>query len=156
MLQWITNTGKHLIIVVNFILIVAFGSRFYFDKVLADLNESLKIKNEILKQNLAFENTYKKIQQKIANVKIYTLSELSLPYLSEIVNSVPNGTSLSGFDYSGRRISFSAIIPSKESLQQVIINLKSLKFVKNISVPNIGKKSGNDQEIKADFILDLT
>lgn len=122
---------------------------------MADLNESLKIKNEILKQNIVFENNYKKIQQKIQNAGVFSLSNISLANLSAIIDSIPNGIILSNISYTGNKISFSATLPSKEIMKQMITNLNSLKFIKNINVPNVGKKSGNDQEIKADFIFDV-
>lgn len=148
-LFWITNTGKHVIIIVNFLLIAAFISRFYFDRVLSDLNDSIKVKNEVLKQNAGFEKRFNATQKKIATVKTFLqMAKLPLAYLSEITGFIPDGVKLSNLTYvGGKNITLDAVIPSKESMNILMQNLNSSKYIKNFSIQNVERKNGKDQEM---------
>lgn len=154
-LSWTTSTAKHLIIIVNFLLIAAFISRFYFDKVLADLNDSVKIKSEILKQNADFEKTYNDIQKKIVAVQTLSKSATLLPRLKEIVSVIPPEVKLTSISYTGSSVTFEAAVPDKNVLNILINNLKSIKYVKEVVVPSVEKKSGNDPQINSFFTLKI-
>ncbi len=154
-LKWLTSTAKHLIIVVNFLLIAAFISRFYFDKVLSDLNESIQIKSEILKQNSDFEKTYVDLQKKIKEISVLTGDEQLLTKFSELINVIPGEIKLTNFNYMDKNISFNAVSPSKQSLNIFLHNVKKLSFIKSISIPSIEKQSSNDTYISFFIVLKI-
>jgi hypothetical protein len=154
-LSWTTSTAKHLIIIINFLLIAAFISRFYFDKVLSDLNESVKIKSEILKQNSKFESTYKDLQKKIAAINTISQSGVILSRLEEVTGLIPNGIKFNSMNYLGQTLTFRASAPNRELLDQLINNLQSLSYVKSLSIPSIERRTGNNPGIDANFILKL-
>lgn len=152
-MTWTTNTGKHLIIIVNFVLIAAFISRFYFDKVLSDLNDSIKVKAEILKQNSKFESDYNRIRNKIIAIKTLSGTEKVLSNLQDIISVTPDGVKFSSLTYTANTISFQASIPTKEVFNTLINNLKSMQFVKSINISRVEKQKGNDPGIDSFFIL---
>jgi hypothetical protein len=155
MLSWVTSSAKHLIIIVNFLLIAAFISRFYFDKVLSDLNESVKIKSEILRQNSKFEKTYKELQRKLVAIDTLSEPQTIFPRLTEITSFIPNGVKFGSINYLSKTLTFTVISPNRELLNQLINNLKSLKYVKSLSIPSIERRMGLNSGIEAMFILKL-
>jgi Tfp pilus assembly protein PilN len=151
-LFWITSTGKHIIIIVNFILIAAFLSRFYFDRVLSDLNESLKVKAEILKQMAPFEKKYVSVAKKISQIeKLKKGQALTLFDFEETLALIPPGIKLSSYKQIGKTISFSAHAASKDILKLLINNLKSASRVQTVNLKRVEKQSVKDQEINAAF-----
>ncbi len=151
-----TNTGKHVIIIVNFILIAAFISRFYFDKILSDLNESIKVKSEILQQNADFEKRFNKLSNKLTTIKLLSInSTRPFQLLSEVISFMPEGVKLTNINFTGNNINFEANISSRETLNLLIQNLGSLDSVKNIDIASVIRKNGKDQTTNTRFVLNM-
>lgn len=141
----------------NFLLIAAFISRFYFDRILSDLNDSIKVKNEVLKQNADFEKRFNSAQKKIATVKTF-LKTAKIPsfYLAEIAGYIPDGVKLASLNYeNGKSITMSATVSSKELINTFMQNLNSSKYVKNFMVQNVARKNGKDQEMITEITIFL-
>lgn len=151
-LLWVTATGKHVIIIVNFVLIAAFLSRFYFDRVLSDLNESVNVKSEIIKQNAGFEKKYIALQKKIKEIKkITTGQDRPLKIITELASLLPPGINLSNFSLKDNEVTFQANIDSDNSLKLFLSNLNSSKMVKSVEISGVEKKNIKDQVINASF-----
>lgn len=156
MLLWITSTGKHIIIIVNFLLIAAFASRFYFDRVLSDLNESIKVKEEIIKSQAPFEKKFKSLQKQLTDIKKISADQ-EAPYatITELTALTPPNVKLSNFALSKKSLSFGALAPSKEVLKSFVDNLNTSKIFQNIEIKNVSKTSLKDQSIRAEFLVTL-
>ncbi len=147
-----TATGKHVIIIVNFILIASFLSRFYFDRVLSDLNESIKVKSEIIKQNSSFEADYKTLQNKIEDIKKITSAQnRPIQIISELASLLPPGINLNSFALNNKEATFQARIDSEDSLTIFLSNLNSSKIIENVTIESIEKQNVKDQIMNASF-----
>jgi Tfp pilus assembly protein PilN len=120
---------------------------------LSDLNESVKIKSEILRQNSKFENTYKALQKKLTAIETLSNSETVLPQFNEIITLVPAGAKFTNLSYSLKTLTFSASFPNREVLNTLNQNLKSLKYLKSIAIPSVEKSAGPAPVINALFVL---
>lgn len=151
-----TNTGKHVIIIVNFVLIAAFISRFYFDKILSDLNESINVKSEILQQNADFEKRFNRLSSKLTTIKLLSINSAKpFQLLSEVISYMPEGVKLADINFTGSNISFEANIASRETLNLLIKNLSSLDSIKNIDIASVTRKNGKDQATYTKFVLNM-
>lgn len=71
------------------------------------------------------------------------------------MSAVPNGVKFNNLNYKGDTISFQAQVPNRETLNILTGNLKSISFIKNVNIPLVEKKSGNDAVINTFFILKI-
>jgi len=108
-----------------------------------------------LKQNASFEKQYRNIQSRISAVKTLSREESVLPKLSKIVESVPSGIDFTSLNYSAGSLTFQVFIPNREQYQSFLFNLKSISFVKSVSVTSVEKTSGNDKGFQAMFKITI-
>lgn len=100
-LSWATTAGRVMVVMTEFIVLLAFGSRFYFDKKLNDLTE-------VLDQKQAQINAFSEIEAQIRTL----LSKQS-----------PVETYLkSNLNFSGKYANLGKIIPPGVKLDKLLID----------------------------------
>lgn len=62
-LKWLMTIGRALVVLTEFVVILAFGSRFYYDKKLNDLTETIDQKQAVVE-------SYKEVETKIRDVLV--------------------------------------------------------------------------------------
>lgn len=155
-LLWVTSTGKKVIIMVNFLLICAFLSRFYFDRVLSDLNESIKIKQEIIKGNVQFEEEFRTLQKHLAQIgNLSANQEKSLAILKELFSAFSSGIRPSYLRFNPEDLSFSAKFFSYQQLRTFIQDLRNSKNIKTVVLKNVTKENIKNSQLEAEFNLQI-
>lgn len=155
-LKWTLTVGRHIVIFTELIVILAFLSRFKFDRELTDLNEEVKQKKAIIESSAQFEKSFRFLQKKIDTAESLRKNQVqSDKILTELSSLIPVDVALSDFNVSGKQISFSATALSEAGLATFIKNLReSPKFEKLIlSQVNLGL--GNEVGIKFQLKTDL-
>jgi hypothetical protein len=94
-LKWALSTGRHIIILTELVVIIAFLSRFKLDQDLADLTDEVNGKQEILKHTANTERFFLQVQRRIdiTNSLVKTQSKPSL-VIDSVANLLPEGMKL--------------------------------------------------------------
>ncbi len=122
-------------VLTEFVVLLAFGSRFYFDKKLNDLSEVLDQKQA---QISAFEETeieIRKILAKQTVVNAYMKDNLGLSTkYNELASIMPSGVKLDKLTVDGVGMNMSGEAQSELGFAQLLRGLKQLPSVTRISI----------------------
>lgn len=139
-LKWATTVGRVLVVLTEFVVLMAFASRFYFDKKLDDLKEAFDQKQAQIQAYSDVENEMRKLLNKQAPIETNMKGGLGfapkIDYLSQII---PIGTVLdslsiekSGLNIDGKALSeygFAQFVSGVKKMPGVSrINLKDTSF----------------------------
>ena len=69
--RWLTTVGRYVIVFTELIVIGAFVSRFWLDRINSDLSESVRQQKAILESTASFEDQYSQLQKRLTLVKNY-------------------------------------------------------------------------------------
>ncbi len=106
-LSWAMTSGRVLVVLTEFVVLLAFGSRFYFDKKLNDISETLDQKLEQI-------SSYVDIEAKMRNL---------------LAKQAPVNTFLSNnIKFSKKYQDLSSIVPFGVKLDKVFLDQNTLKF----------------------------
>lgn len=91
--DWMTNTCRIIVILTEFLVLGAFGWRFWLDRTLNDLKDDIETKGEILKSLASQEDEIRLLQSKINTYKdLWVKSSNFSPTLKEINDYIPSDT----------------------------------------------------------------
>jgi hypothetical protein len=68
-ISWLTTVGRYVIVFTELIVICAFLSRFWLDRMNADLDEVVRQQEAILNSTGSFETVYSQLQQRLGIIK---------------------------------------------------------------------------------------
>lgn len=116
-LKWSLTTFRFIVIMVEFVVIAGFLSRFWLDVKIGDLDSEIQDKSSVIAAQYPFEQNYRKLQAKLAAVAKITSDKNSiLPLVDTIAQNIPVDIQLSNLtktdttvDIQGSSISESAI-----------------------------------------------
>jgi len=69
--RWLTTVGRYVIVFTELIVICAFLSRFWLDRINSDLSEVVRQQQAILKSTNGFEIEYSRLQQRLSIIKSF-------------------------------------------------------------------------------------
>ncbi len=107
-MKWSLTSGRVLVVLTEFVVILAFGSRFYFDKKLNDLLE-------VIDQKQAVVDSYAQIEAKIRDV--LARQQVVTKYLTTNV----------GFE--NKLSAIKRVTPPDVSFSEVVINVEKINLV---------------------------
>ncbi len=70
LLKWALTVGRYIVIITELIVILAFLSRFKFDRDLTDLNEKVKQQQAIVQSSAQFEQKFRFLQKQLLYIYI--------------------------------------------------------------------------------------
>lgn len=68
-LTWALSAGRTIVIITELIVILAFLSRFWFDRTLTDLNDQIKEKANFVQAQKSFEAQFRNVQARIVQAR---------------------------------------------------------------------------------------
>lgn len=137
-LKWALTIGRHLVIATEFIVILAFISRFKLDRDVADLNEEIKRQQAIINSSTQFEQEFRFLQKRINTIESSKKDQLEADRaLLEIANLTPIDVSFSDFGVNKKEVSLTATALSEAGLATFLKKLNSSPLFENLSVPQI-------------------
>ncbi len=134
-MSWATTTGRVLVVLTEFVVLLAFGSRFYFDKKVNDLNDEIDQKEVQIEAFYDTEVTIRKILAKQNPIGRYLVSNLSFGQrYDELGKLMPQGVKLDKLmiDNSGMGISGEA--ESELGFARLLQNLKKVQDLSHLSM----------------------
>lgn len=156
-LRWALGWGKKIVILTEFVVILAFLSRFWLDTTVADQVEKINLKRGIVQASLDLETKFrlatkrldqaKGIETKVSQIKVFDLSKEMIP-AELVVNqiSVTNGV-----------VSFAGSGP-ESTVGKLVETYKTSKYFDNVSVERVTSKntvSGVEFALRADYVVNL-
>lgn len=155
-LKWALTIGRHIVILTELVVIVAFLSRFKLDRDLSDLGEKIKQEQAIITASADFETDFRFLQKRLAKIEDLRKNQLeSAEILNELASNLPLDVVLSDFNAYGNQVSLTATSLSEIGLANFLRNLKASPRFKNLSLSQVSLESGKEVGIKFTVISDL-
>ncbi len=97
--DWVFGVGRVLIIVVELVVLLAFGSRFWLDRRNNDLKDSIEAKVQILDAQRQFEIDMRKVQQVLGSVSSMLEDQESMATtVDDIMADIPKNVNIESFN----------------------------------------------------------
>lgn len=137
-LRWALTSGRVLVVLTEFVVILAFGSRFYYDRKLNDLMETIDQKQAVVE---SYADIEKQMRDLLAREKIidnYLKNNLRVSERIRQIKSVtPAGVSYEQITVMPTNLDLSGRAGSETAFYQVLTGLTALPDVTEVSVGGI-------------------
>lgn len=134
-LKWTTKVGRILVVVTEFVVLLAFASRFYFDKKLDDLGEALVQKQAQIAAYAQIESDIRKIIAKQQPIESYEKSGLGfVNKVSNLTQIMPLGTALDTLTIDENGLSMMGKSQSEYGFAQLLSGVKKLPGVMTVNL----------------------
>lgn len=150
--NWVTTIGRGTIVLTEFIVILAFISRFWLDRKNSDLSEISRQKQAILESVIPFEGEFVQLQQRLTYIKdFYNNQPEYSKQINSIVTSTPQDLFFERLSISKNEktklvtINTSLIAYKEESIVSFITNLMLNSDINQVDVNKIEKKEKESQ-----------
>lgn len=153
-IDWISQIGRGLLIIVEIVVVGIFASRFILDKQNNDLAEEINSRVTVLENNTWKQNTvkYDNIQKLLTDIQIVQSGQkLNSAVISEISGNIPTTLNVRSFSVSDRRISLSIDTTDFKSLKDYEDSLKNNQYYSDVKFNIV--KSDSDLEVSVSFVL---
>ncbi len=153
-ISWLSTAGKRLLIIVEVIVLVAFGARFFMDERSNDLTEEVNAQVSVLENDTWKQSSikYDNLQNLLFDVKnIETGQKINSSVVSEIISSIPMTINLESFSFNGTRVSLSLTTPNFKALKDYEDSLKNNSYYSNVRF-NI-EKANDELDVNVNFSI---
>lgn len=149
-LKWIITVGRHIVIFTELIVILAFLSRFKFDRDLTDLGEKIKQQQAIISSWSSFEKEFRFLQTRLEKIEQIQKDQLSVgEILTEISQKIPSEVSLSSLEINkDEKITLAANSLTERGVGLFLSNLKKSSLFKEVNLTAISLNQEKGGEIK--------
>lgn len=144
-LSWATTTGRILVVLTEFVVLLAFGSRFYFDKKINDLSEEVDQKQVQIESFAETEKQMRKILAKQAPVSNYLAENISFGGRYDSLSKlIPSGVHLEKLTIDDSGVGMAGESVSELGFAQLLRSLKKMEGIANLSMKdtNFDQTSG--------------
>ncbi len=144
-LSWATTTGRVLVVLTEFVVLLAFGSRFYFDKKVNDLNDEIDQKQIQIQAFAETEATIRYYLAKQAPVNNYLTKNLSFGQrYDELGGLMPPGVKLDKLAIDSAGMVLTGESETELGFAQLLRNLKKIDGISRLSMKetNFDQTSG--------------
>lgn len=141
-LKWATTAGRVLVVLTEFVVILAFGSRFYFDKKINDLNEVIDNKLAIIQGYNEVETRTRELLTKQSVINDYLKNNIQIGDRFETVSKLlPRDVNLSVMKVSSNELTIEGDAGSEATFAQTLRSFRTDPRLKQMSLA----KSSFDQ-----------
>lgn len=150
---WAITVGRYLVIFTELIVIGAFLSRFYFDRVLTDLNDEIKQKKAVIQSFSEVEAQVKSAHARIETVQKYLDQQLlisqRIAYLSQ---ALPPDVSFKQLSFDQNEAQITGIALSKQGAANFLTTLKASPHFTSL---NLGSLTSSPDQAQVEFALNV-
>lgn len=120
-LRWALTAGRIMVVLTEFVVILAFASRFWFDKELNDLREVIDQKEMVVNSYAETEAEMRRILARQEPVKDYLENNLEMiTRVDDLKYFLPEGVILTEMKIEKERISLVGVAGSEETFSRTI------------------------------------
>ena len=143
-MDWILTIGRLIVIITEFVAILAFVYRFSLDDKLVELHSAIKQEQNIISIFKNDESKYRNLQDRLNLAATFsekaTKINQTITNITDIANLIPSQTRINNFILNKDRINIDFNVTSVSSLASFINPLKSYPGIKSMSIDNIESK----------------
>lgn len=158
LIKWLTSSGRFIVILVEFIVIIAFVARYKLDSDLANLHDKIQNQLPYIKSLQPAESQIRHIQFQLTTIKqikdgdrdfsaVFSIIASLTPATIQITNITLDRTG----SYPNTQITISGNTPSNVELSAFINALKGNKTFTNVVLTNITLQGQSKFVITADL-----
>lgn len=137
-LKWAMTTGRVLVVLTEFVVILAFGSRFYFDKRLNDLIEVIDQKQAVVDSYAEIENKMRDLLSRQAIIDKYLADNLGVNnIINQTKRSTPADVNFTEININYKGFSLTGTSGSEGGLANLLVGLNNLPNVTGVNVGSI-------------------
>lgn len=138
-LRWVTTAGRVMVVLTEFVVLLAFGSRFYFDKKLDDLNEVIVQKQAQIGAYAEVEANMRKILAKQLPLEYFQTKGLHFEErMNELAQIMPSGTVLDSVSLTPEGLAIAGKAQSEYGFARMLNGLKKMEGISNINLRDTG------------------
>lgn len=145
-LKWVITVGRHIVIFTELIVILAFLSRFKFDRDLTDLGEKIKQQQAIVNSWSSFEKEFRFLKTRLNEVEKITKSQSDYSgLLDEISTLTPGDVTISSLEIrNGKEFNLDAVSLSESGVSLFIRKLKNSPKFTSVALTAISLNKEKD------------
>ena len=152
-LKWTITVGRVLVVMTEFVVILAFASRFYFDKKLNDLNEEIEGKLAVVQGYAETESTMREVLSRQSVIATNLSKSVRVDErMAGLGRIIPMGVTLESVKMNGKRVDVTGSAGSEALFAQMLANLKVSPEITKVS---LGPTSYNQSEGRVDFSINV-
>lgn len=134
-LCWSLITGRMIVVLTEFVVILAFGSRFWFDKQLNDLGEVVEQKRMVVRSFAEIETQMRDVLAKEAPVVNYLENNLGLESIVEdLIQATPSDVIYELISVTRESVSLKGKTQTESGFAGLLANLNKLEIVSGINI----------------------
>jgi len=150
-LQWSLSAGRAIVVLTELVVILAFGSRFWFDKTLNDLVEVIDQKQALVRSYREVENQMREVLAREAPVAIYLEKNLEIDkVMADLIKATPVDIVYEQMSIAKTGLAVKGKAQSEMSLAGLIANLSQIERVKELA---IGETKFSQRDGRVEFEL---
>lgn len=137
-LKWALTTGRVLVVLTEFVVILAFGSRFYYDMRVNDLIEENKSKQQVVDSYAEIERQMREVLSKQRVVSGFLENNLSIgERITSISRITPADVTYEDLNINESGFSLAGVAGSEGGFANLLIGIKTLPDVENVSIGSV-------------------
>lgn len=153
-LTWVLTYGRYIIIGTEIVVLLAFLSRFKFDRDLTDLHQSISQKQAVVLAAQDLEREVRALQNHLLIIKKLETERDSFPkLLAAFEQLIPQDVSLTEFSVDNKKLSLTAVALSNDGFKTFLNNLSSSPYFGDISLNNVTKAPEGGVEFRITAVL---
>ena len=134
-LKWVITAGRVLVVLTEFVVLLAFASRFYFDKKLDDLGEVLVQKEAQIAAYADVETEMRKVLAKQSPIEASERGGLGFALkIDELTQVLPTGVALDSLSLGSNGFNITGNAQSEYGFAQFVSGIKRIPGVASISM----------------------
>ncbi len=147
-LKWALTVGRYIVIFTELVVLIAFLSRFWLDRTLSDLHESIGQKQAIVKSAQELEVQARSIQSRLKEAKGVMDANLNVDEILNLLSKMtPTDIVYDNLLISRSGLNISASALSELSLSVFSYNLRNSKMFSDINFDSLEKNKKQQGEI---------
>jgi len=148
-LKWALTIGRHIVIFTEFVVILAFLSRFKLDRDLTDLGERIKQQQAIVSSWSSFEKEFRFLSKRLQTISELRENRLEADIvLEELASLIPKDVVVHNLDVSGGQLSLTAFALSDSGASSFLRSLRGSGMFKNISLSQLNLEPEKEIGVK--------
>jgi hypothetical protein len=134
-LKWIMTAGRVLVVLTEFVVLLAFASRFYFDKKLSDLGEVLVQKETQIAAYVDVETEMRKILAKQKPIETFQTKGLGFQTkIDGLTRIIPQGVAVENLTLDSSGLTVAGKASSEYGFAQLISGVKKMPNVAMVNM----------------------
>lgn len=137
-LKWALTAGRILVVLTEFVVILAFASRFWFDKRLNDLVEVIDQKKQVVASYVEVENEMRDILARQEPVETATNRKVtSIGLLEKLSQTIPQETTLTDLSIEEDKITLAGTSVSENGMARSISTIMEFPEIQDLNLEEI-------------------